>query len=37
MHMDAPFCDVVLVVCTWMHFMMCDMFVLHMDASSLGC
>ena len=37
MHMDAPFCDVVLVVCTWMRFMMCDMFVLHVDASSLGC
>ena len=37
MHMDAPFCDVVLVVWTWMRFMMCDMFVLHVDASSLGC
>ena len=32
MHMDAPFCDVVLVVRTWMHFMMCYMFVLHVDA-----
>ena len=35
MHMDAPFCDVVLVVRTGMRFMMCDMFVLHVDASSL--
>ena len=35
MHMDAPFCDVVLVVRTWMRFMMCYMFVLHVDASSL--
>ena len=35
MHMDAPFCDVVLVVRTWMRFMMCDMFVCmikHVDA-----
>ena len=37
MHMDAPLCDVVLVLCTWMRCMMCDMFVLHVDASSLGC
>ena len=37
MHMDAPFCDVVLVVRTWMRFMICDMFVLHVDANSLGC
>ena len=37
MHMDAAFCDVVLVVRTWMCFMICDMFVLHVDASSLGC
>ena len=37
MHMDAPFCDVVLVVRTWMRFMMCYMFVLHVDASGLGC
>ena len=35
MHMDAPFCDVVLVVRMWMRLMMCYMFVLHVDASSL--
>ena len=35
MHMDAPFCDVVLVVRTWMRCMMCYMFVLHVYASSL--
>ena len=37
MHMDAPFCDIVLVVRTWMRFMMFAMFVFHVDASSLGC
>ena len=31
------FYDIGLVVRTWMRFMMFDMFVLHMDASSLGC
>ena len=36
-NMDAPFCDVVVVVRTWMRFMMCYMFGLHVDASSLGC
>ena len=37
MHIDAPLCDVVSFVRTWMRLMMCCMFVLHMDASSLGC
>ena len=31
------YCDIGLVVRTWMRFMMFDVFVLHMDASSLGC
>ena len=31
------FYDVLSFVCTWMRLMMCYMFVLHVDASSLGC
>ena len=31
------FGDIVSFVRTWMHFMMCSMLMLHMDASSLGC
>ena len=37
MHMDALLYDVVSFVRTWMRLMMCCMFVLHVDASSLGC
>ena len=31
------FGDIISFVRTWMRFMMFDVFVLHMDASSLGC
>ena len=38
MHVDAHFFgDIVSFVRTWMRFMMCSMFILHVDASSLGC
>ena len=30
------FGDIVSFVRTWMRFMMCSMFILHVDASSLG-
>ena len=35
-YVDAIY-DVSSLVRTWMRFMMFDMFVLHVDASSLGC